>query len=79
MSSFRPAAASFRSTRLPVFALLVLVLLSLSASSVAAGPLAYAACQSAAAAGCLTTGPGFALCYATAQTLCSAMLAMPSP
>ena len=49
-------------SRRPFSLLLLVLLLSLLVVDVAAGPLAYATCQAAAAAGCLTTGPGFALC-----------------
>lgn len=35
---------------------------------------AYAACQSGVAAACGFTGPGFAACYAAAQSSCSALL-----
>ena len=48
--------------RRPCCLLLLVLLLSLLVVDVAAGPIAYATCQAAAAAGCLTTGPGFALC-----------------
>jgi len=54
---------------------LLIAALVLFSSMASAGPLTYAACQAACAAGTLTFLPLYAAC----QAACAALLAAPSP
>lgn len=60
-----------------VLAVALFVVVACPLVRVAAGPGAYAACQAAAATGCVVTGPWWVSCYATAQSYCSYLLAAP--
>eukprot|EP00965_Chrysotila_dentata_P069854 2307459-Pleurochrysis_carterae.AAC.1 len=65
--------------------LLLVLALTFFAPAIQAGPVAYAACQAAAAAGCAaafgptTAGLGFGPCYAAAQAACATTLPLPTP
>ena len=58
---------------------LVLIFVFAFIQTVGGGPLAYAACQAACAAGCALTAVFFIPCYAAGQAACVPLLIAPTP